>query len=159
MAKRKKQIDIPESVCLFDAKEIAYIHQASKMIPWPVDVQLAQINVPFGSEQEAEEHLTVRHLVNKFGFAVQMTINCEVKGVFNPEMKVERKSEAIEPEEKPLIQRGTKFRNTRENRNESVFAETKDGYILMVIGVMTPNYPMKREAFEVALNHGIFKLI
>jgi len=113
MAKRKKknEMDIPESENLFTPKQIDYLARAAKMIPWEVDIQFAQINVPPNDMQQAEDHLTVRHLVSDFGFAVQATIHCPPpKKIFDPKM-TNRIKEAVVPIQE-YISIGDKYRVT-----------------------------------------------
>lgn len=92
MAKKSK-IDVPESVCLFDKKEIEYINQTAKSIPYRLDLQTATINVPPDHFEIASENLHIRHLMNKFAFVVQATIGAEViDKSFNPVLRSFRKT-------------------------------------------------------------------
>jgi len=79
VAKRKgKLIDgIPETVCLFNAKEIEYIAMTAKSIPYRVDPQIAAVLVPPDHMDMAAENLHVRHLINKFAFVIQASIGAE----------------------------------------------------------------------------------
>jgi|GEM_PF-5843356 len=79
VAKRKgKLIDgIPETVCLFNAKEIEYIAMTAKSIPYKVDALKAAIIVPPDHMDMAAENLHVRHLINKFAFVIQASIGAE----------------------------------------------------------------------------------
>lgn len=104
MAKKSK-IDIPESVCLFDKKEIEYINQTAKSIPYRLDLQTATINVPPDHFEIASENLHIRHLMNKFAFVVQATIGAEViDKSFNPVLR--SVSKTVESEVMRLPVRG-----------------------------------------------------
>lgn len=101
MARKKKELDVPESVCLFNKQEIEYINQTSKSIPYRIDIQTATINVPPDHFDQATENLHIRHLINKFAFVVQATIGAEViDKSFNPVM---RSNQLSEPDSEPKI--------------------------------------------------------
>jgi hypothetical protein len=89
MAKKKLNTSVPESLCLFNAKEVEYITLTAKSIPYRVDVQTATINVPHDHFELANENLHIRHLINKFAFVVQATIGAEYTPTkeFKPELR------------------------------------------------------------------------
>lgn len=87
VAKKNFTIEVPKSVCTFSKSEIAYIEQASKMMPFSVDIQKSEINVPHHLFEEAKENLTVQHLISKFKFVLQSCIDAPLKTVFDPELK------------------------------------------------------------------------
>lgn len=66
-----KQIESIQS--LTDA-ELLVCKGLSKLIPWPVDIDLNQINVPEKQLRLASQHIHVRRLVNDFKFSIQSTI-------------------------------------------------------------------------------------
>lgn len=109
MAKKSK-IDVPESVCLFNKKEIEYINQTAKSIPYRLDLQTATINVPPDHFEIASENLHIRHLMNRFAFVVQATIGAEViDKSFNPVLRSVNKN--VEPETVRLPVRGEVWLN------------------------------------------------
>lgn len=159
MAKRKKEIEIPESVCLFNKQEREYIALTAKSIPYNVDIQTAQIQVPQDHLDFAGENLHVRHLINKFAFVVQATIGAEYmpNKEFKPEMR-QRVEVTAEPISSAGIELavGMKFRDTREESNKQIFADKGKQWEIMYVGDMRPNYKMDKIAFQVSLDHRLF---
>lgn len=95
MARKVKQPEVPESVCLFNAKEIEYIALTAKSIPYRVDIQTATICVPHEHFDRANEDLHIRHLINKFAFVVQATIGAEyIDKSFKPTLR-----ETVKPQQ------------------------------------------------------------
>lgn len=127
MAKKYK-IDVPESVCLFDKKEIEYINLTAKSIPYRLDLQTATINVPPDHFEIASENLHIRHLMNKFAFVVQATIGAEViDKSFNPVLRSVSKTVKLETVRLPI--RGEVWLNGKErwyikNLNKDMYTIT-----------------------------------
>lgn len=158
MAKKRKEIEIPESVCLFNKQEREYIALTAKSIPYLVDIQAAQIQVPQDHLDFAGENLHVRHLINRFAFVVQATIGAEYlpNKEFNPEMR-QRVEVVQEVSPKSLeLAVGMKFRDTREESNKQIFADRGKTWELTYVGDMRPNYRMDKIAFQIALDHRLF---
>lgn len=103
MAKKLKEVEIPVSVNGFTKQEIDYINNASKKVPYKVDVKLAQILIPPDHFAMASEDLHVMHLVNKFKFSVQSTIGAEYIPV--------KDEPIVFTDKKELITEGLNFRN------------------------------------------------
>lgn len=163
MARKKKEIefDIPESVCLFNKAQVLYITQAAKMIPYQVDIQKAQISVPISKEKEAAENLVVIHLVNSFGFEVQLAMDVPENKVFDPEIrtgsKIDKTKKLTVPDHKSTeIVIGATFKDTREHCTKRIFGEVGSKWIIMYVGDMRPNYNMDKGSVTVAFNSGIF---
>lgn len=160
MGKRKLKEEIPESVCLFNAKEIAYIVNCAKMMPFEIDIQTAEIRVTEDRIKEAQEHLTVRHLINQFGFVIQTHIVADYNTdkVFDPVLK--KKSIPIHSTATDVvIGIGTEFTDTRDfNKRKRIFSESKDEYTIVILNSMQPNYQVDKIAFNVGVKHGLFVL-
>lgn len=85
MAKKKELL--PELKSKFSKSEIEYICKCAKMIKWPVDHNSMGISVPHTTIEEAQDNLTVQHLINKFGFYIQSAIEVPENKVFDPVLR------------------------------------------------------------------------
>jgi hypothetical protein len=56
------------------ADQITICRTIAKHIPWPVDLEINQINVPQDQLEIASKQINVRRLINTFKFSLQSTI-------------------------------------------------------------------------------------
>lgn len=98
-----------KSVGKIHGQSLDYWVNASKQIPWDVDIQNSHISVPFNEVELAVENLMVKHFVNN-GFFIQQCIpNGVSKKVFNPEIRFKLPSEKITPVDS-IYKTGDSFR-------------------------------------------------
>jgi hypothetical protein len=68
----KNEQIIPQQT--LNADQIAICRTIAKHVPWPVDLEINQINVPQGQLEIAAKQINVRRLINTFKFSLQSTI-------------------------------------------------------------------------------------
>lgn len=160
MAKKKqKEFDIPKSVCLFSKSEIEYINHASKSIPYRVDIQKAEILVPPDHMEQAEDNLSVRHLVTKFAFAVQTTIGAEYlpSKEFNPVMHIKSQPKEVKATGVTEIGIGFEFKDTRDyNKVKRIFSDKGRDWTIQHINDMRPNYALSKISFDIMLKDKLY---
>jgi len=156
---KQKEFDIPESVCLFNKNEIEYINQASKSIPYRVDVQKAEILVPPDHIEQAGDNLHVRHLVTKFAFAVQTTIGAEYMPYkeFNPVMSIKPHKKEINATGVLEIGIGFEFKDTRDyNKTKRIFSDKGKDWVIQHLNDMRPNYPVSKISFDIMMKDKLY---
>lgn len=157
--KKQKEFDIPESVCLFSKSEIEYINHASKPIPYRVDVQKAEILVPPDHMEQAEDNLSVRHLVTKFSFAVQSTIGAEYmpNKEFNPVMRIKSQPKEFKATGITEIGIGFEFKDARDyNKVKRIFSDKGRDWTIQHINDMRPNYALSKISFDIMLKDKLY---
>lgn len=164
MAKRN---DIPESMCLFNKDELNYIGFAAKKIPYNIDIQKAEIHVPPGSFDDAVDDLYIRDLVTKFGFEVQSTIGA-VKidlNEFKPEYVTDRakaaadKVRAAQPQAVTLIKVGTMMNDINARCVKKIVKDKGKDWEIQCLDSMIPNYFQEKTVTDIAIKHGILKIV
>lgn len=153
MARKKKPIhDIPESVCLFNTKEIEYINFTAKSIPYRIDIQTATINVPPDHFDRASEDLHIRHLINKFAFVVQATIGAEyIDKSFKPTLRETVKAEA-DPFEIEMPKRGQVWLYGKDRWY--IAKADKDSYTITYLESMAPDGKRSVSEIKELITHG-----
>lgn len=155
----KKQETLPPPKLAFTKEQVLYIEQAAKMMPYNIDITSAYIYVPHDMLDKAEEHLTVQHLRNKFGFVIQTTIDNSLKNVFDPVLKSSpfKQSEEIQCEVpvKNLPKRGEEWRHAEKNERWYFKSVTDKIFEVSFLETMKPTSKLTASSIESLVNAGI----